>query len=378
MILTILVGWETIHTIVNAISSREKDNDLAQSYLQLSNHNIPNDSKPDIFFIVFDAYTSSSCLKNDFNYSNPLDSMLTKKGFFISQTSQSNYPLTPFSIASTFNMNYLEPNMEKKEASAKLMLQGAYSVYHSQLPSFFDKQAYKIDNLSTFDIKNHPAIVKAYFDDPREKLIDGQTMWGRFNSYLRWNFIQKDSSKGKIAASLYKRREDFIRNYIRRNLEGLDSVSRLQDSVPHFAYCHVMLPHEPYLFRADGSFQPKSLFYDNTNAKEKFLEQTIYTNSIIKTLLDRLIRDRKRPYVIIIEGDHGFRDFENRTDKNKVFQNLNAYYFSDHNYESLYNGISPVNSFRVVLNKYFNQRLPLLRDSSIYVRDPSFNFEKNK
>jgi hypothetical protein len=375
-VIMILCGWEIIHTMVNLISNRQKINNLSQGNLELAK--TPNNTKPDIFFIVFDSYTSSGCLKNEFGFSNPLDSILTGKGFYISRNSKSNYPLTPFSIASTFNLNYLNPTVANREATAQLMLQGANTIYESQLPAFLSKEGYKLDNFSTFDLNNHPALVRAYFDELREKLIDEQTLWGRFNAYLHWNFIQTDSVNGQPPDWLYKRRSDYINNYIKDNLHGLDSISKLRDTVPHFVYCHVMLPHEPYLYKADGEFQPRSLYYDNSNPKEKFLAQTIYTNSIITNLLNELTRPRERPYTIIIEGDHGFRDFENKSDKSKVFQNLNAYYFSDQNYKGLYDSISPVNSFRVILNKYFNQHLQLLKDSSVYIRDPSFNFEKTK
>ena len=45
---------------------------------------------------------------------------------------------------------------------------------------------------------------------------------------------------------------------------------------------------------------------------------------------------------------------------------LNAYYFPDRRYEALYQRISPVNSFRVVLSKYFGAGLDLLPDKSFY------------
>jgi hypothetical protein len=48
---------------------------------------------------------------------------------------------------------------------------------------------------------------------------------------------------------------------------------------------------------------------------------------------------------------------------------LNTYYFSDGNYSTLYDSISPVNSFRVILNKYFKTGLPLLKDSTIRFKD---------
>jgi hypothetical protein len=43
---------------------------------------------------------------------------------------------------------------------------------------------------------------------------------------------------------------------------------------------------------------------------------------------------------------------------------LNAYYLPGVSHESLYPGISPVNSFRVVFNQYFGAGLPLLEDRS--------------
>ncbi len=45
---------------------------------------------------------------------------------------------------------------------------------------------------------------------------------------------------------------------------------------------------------------------------------------------------------------------------------LNAYYFPGKADAGLYPGITPVNSFRVVFNTYFNQQLPLEPDRSYY------------
>ena len=52
-----------------------------------------------------------------------------------------------------------------------------------------------------------------------------------------------------------------------------------------------------------------------------------------------------------------------------IFSNLNAFYFPNKDYSRLYDSISPVNTFRVVLNTYFNAQLPLLKDSSIIVTE---------
>jgi len=92
----------------------------------------------------------------------------------------------------------------------------------------------------------------------------------------------------------------------------------------------------------------------------------MYSNEIIKKII-RTVSNFKNKKVVIIEGDHGFRNYEPGVPEEKVFMNLNTYYFSDGDYKTLYNNISPVNSFRVVLNKYFCQSLPLLKDSSVFL-----------
>jgi hypothetical protein len=51
------------------------------------------------------------------------------------------------------------------------------------------------------------------------------------------------------------------------------------------------------------------------------------------------------------------------------FQNLNAVYFPDQNYSGLYDSITNVNMFRVILNKTFNQHFSLVKDSSIFLAD---------
>jgi hypothetical protein len=47
---------------------------------------------------------------------------------------------------------------------------------------------------------------------------------------------------------------------------------------------------------------------------------------------------------------------------------FNAYYFYDRNYSRLSPDISPVNSFRVILDQYFGLNLPLLENHSYFLR----------
>ena len=74
---------------------------------------------------------------------------------------------------------------------------------------------------------------------------------------------------------------------------------------------------------------------------------------------------------MILQSDHGpglRLDMESRekTDLRERMSILNAYYFPGRNYQGLYPEITPVNSFRVVLNTFFGAGLELLPDRNYY------------
>ncbi|MCW3118932.1 MAG: synthase family protein, partial [Chitinophagaceae bacterium] len=116
----------------------------------------------------------------------------------------------------------------------------------------------------------------------------------------------------------------------------------------------------------NGQPNQVALNYSNFSRDSLYLEQVAFCNQWIGSLTRAANKSFKRPRIVIIEGDHGYRDADdNQLIRDREFMNLSSYYFSDKDYRLLYKNISPVNSFRVILNKYFNTQLPLLRDSTI-------------
>jgi hypothetical protein len=146
---------------------------------------------------------------------------------------------------------------------------------------------------------------------------------------------------------------------------------------PKFVFAHFLVPHPPYVFRSDGSFVPDEPL-EVGDEREGYLRQMEYTNERILGVVDRLLaRPADERPVIILQADEG--PFPIRYDANEwhfdwhgattaelaeKFGILNAYHLPgvDAEEAGLYPSITPVNSFRVVLNAYFGTDLPLLPD----------------
>ncbi|MBD0378470.1 MAG: sulfatase-like hydrolase/transferase, partial [Flavisolibacter sp.] len=165
----------------------------------------------------------------------------------------------------------------------------------------------------------------------------------------------------------YKKEKRYHLYSNRFNWRQLQNELKTESDTPRFVYTHMMLPHEPFYLDSTGKeVSDTSIILQTLNERASYLNQVVYVNRLIKDLLALIPKSTKRDLVIILEGDHAFK-YEVHEPHYKFFRNLNALYFSDGDYSRLYNGISPVNTFRVILNKYFCQALPLLKDSSIYL-----------
>jgi len=365
---------EVLSLLFQIFTRETENNHLAVLINELKPTTIPNENKPDIFFVVFDEYASSKSLREDFNFDNSgMDSLFEANKFFVSCDSRSNYNFTSFSLASTFSMNILKL-IQSPILSEKTLLQSVKVIKQSVFVNFLVREGYKILNYGCFDINDYPTQTFPFFDNEYlASTIDGQTIFARIKKDIWWNFTMKNIFTGEIRISdSYKllKRSHLARNKI--NYEGLLREINTESRQPKFVYVHLMLPHAPFYLDANGGLNSDtSIILKNMNQKQAYLGQLNYANQLLyKTM--RLINDFRysRPRVYIIEGDHGYRYFNDLDAGDKPFMNLNAYYFSDGDYKQIYNGISPVNTFRVVLNKYFNTSLPLLSDSSTYIVDP--------
>ncbi len=138
---------------------------------------------------------------------------------------------------------------------------------------------------------------------------------------------------------------------------------------PSFIYAHFYMPHDPFIFDEHSHERSEKSIRDDGNGDlrdaKSYLGYLKYTNDKIRKLIDIIQRNTKGKAVIILMGDHGFRQDIKQND-HKSFQNMNAVYFPDHDYHLLYDSISGINQFRVIFNTLFHQSFPLQKDSTIF------------
>jgi hypothetical protein len=137
---------------------------------------------------------------------------------------------------------------------------------------------------------------------------------------------------------------------------------------PKFVYAHLILPHKPYIFDAQGNIRTDTRFFsDNGDPvsddlfRQGYVGQVEYANSQISQVLSEILEYSQKPPIIILMGDHGYAWGDTH------FENLMAVYLPGKNIRPFYPTISNVNVFRSILDDYFGASYPMLPDKSFRI-----------
>jgi hypothetical protein len=321
-------------------------------------------SKPDIYFLLYDEYGGSLSLKEQYNFNNDLDSFLRDRDFSVQAKSRSNYNFTAFSMSSILNMSFIEGIQNTKSVTADDYANCNLLIRDNEVIKFLDAHGYDIVNYSVFDLAGNPAMVEQSFLPLKTKLISDRTLFAHMNKDIGWLLITRWPFS-LFSRNDYMKHKDNNKDFQQRVIDA----SKEKPKRPRFIYSHFYMPHPPYFFDRYGNMKDEAVIYNEfkTNPPASYLEYLIYVNSEIKKLVDTL-KQNTPSAVIIIMSDHGYRA-RGGSNYPYFFQNLNAVYFPDKNYSALYDSMTSVNQFRVVLNKYFHQTFPLLKDSCVLLID---------
>jgi len=366
IILIVLLVAGIIQYIFLSLTDTLKKHDQANPLKPLVKSFVTCDTckMPDIYFIIFDGYTNTKTLNEEFSYDNRfVENQLEKKDFFIARHSKSNYNFTHMSIGSELNLDYLINLKTSRQFYTKDFLQSYYTVYHNELCAILKKQGYVINNYSNFPIEDAPVKITPHLTELTYRSVLGQTFFNKLNRDIGWH-LARFYPKEKISKAKEKKIDDDITR-MNEVFNGIVASAKRPPSKPQFLYGHFLLPHETFYFDSSGNTLSK-LYTTNTPINKKdYLNQLVFTNKFLMlSLVDSVFKYSVRPFIMIIQSDHGYRSYEPGK-AHLEFENFSAFYFPDKDYKSVSDTLSSVNTFRIILNKYFDQHLPLLQDSLI-------------
>lgn len=317
--------------------------------------------RPDIFYVILDGYPRQDVLQRIHRYDNSgFLEFLKKKNFRVLQNSHSNYPGTSLSLASSLNFAYLDEIVPTAELRTQNQWFLKELIGRNQTIEFLKKQGYVTAAFDSgyfqTEMKNvdHFYATGWVFNEFHEALLDTTPAWVLFKNIGRYEMQR------------------------RRILYILDHLPEIKDpSRPVFTFAHIMALHPPFVFGPNGeprNAKKSSLkfwqdFREPTaqELSQQYQDQLTFINKKLQSAVDQILANRKRPVLIILQGDHGssFVPPERELDfYRERFSILNAILLHQDN--QLYDSMTPVNTFRVVFNSLFGTNLPLLQDRSFY------------
>jgi hypothetical protein len=322
-------------------------------------------STPDIYFIIADAYPGKLQFKKILDYDNSrFEAALMQRGFYIADSSLSNYNFTFFSLGSMLNMNYFK-HVSGSIRNKKNIPAGSKALKENLVLGFLKKQGYTFFNCSIFDFRNTPTKAKPTFWINDTRPVTSQTFLSRLNRDLGYHLVTTFKLR---PVHPYPVDQDLKNNEML--LAATIKAAKAAPASPKFVYTHLIMPHHPYYFDSTGAPTPlHKLTKEYAFDRKAAISYIIYSNKKFLQLIDTILAHSARPPVILLISDHGFREIKEEKDKKTMFLNLNAVFFPDRNYSGFYTGISNVNLFRLLFNQYFGQQLPLLKDSTVFLTD---------
>jgi len=333
---------------------------------------------PDIYYILTDSYTRQDILLEKYGFDNaPFIDKLRSFGFFVDNCGQSNYSLTPFSVASSLNLDYVNAlgdddlfylDPEGRPDPIKF----GNLIRQNKARSFLEYFGYKTIAFETgynwLNWTEADLYLHRFYDAPislRESIF-----FGTLNEFevllmktslglalidmgvileqdgITENFfvpadVKIGARRGKYARAIY-------------TLGTLEEIVELES--PKFVFGYIHPPHKPYVITSDGQY------YENDAQDETgYVKEVTFLNDRLSKIIERIITNSKQPPIIILQGDHGAA--ESVGDISRVYI-LNALYFPKGGSDLLYPSITPVNSFRLMFDHYFGSNLGLLEDIS--------------
>jgi hypothetical protein len=331
---------------------------------------------PDVYVLVLDGYGRDDVLRS-LDVQNGLARSLRAAGFHVAEDARANYPQTVHSLASALNMRYLPELIGSNEPSGLTRRSLGDLIRTNAFMQAFASAGYRIRFYrSEYDLVRaggatelrSPTIAINEFDlglyestvlpvlSRAAGFARGALPLAAHRFHVRWTFDDLLRSVGERGAS------------------------------PSLTFAHVLAPHPPFAFNADGSPRVtalpalladgdhwRAMAHGSSEQYEQGYRAGVgYVTMRVQQLVDAILARSDRETIIYVQGDHGPGSrlrFDDPTASDLVerFGILLALRLPGGEPAPWHHSITPVNALRAVVNAALGASLPGLDDRSYFM-----------
>ena len=339
----------------------------------------------DVYLIVMDAYERDDVLREMHGYDNtPFLDPLRAMGFYVAAGSLSNYRHTEISLTSILNLDYIQAFPESYSESSDNRNGLVAMIKDSRLRRELECLGYVTVSFETGVYWTEWTNADYFITQAGGSLSSPEFFGGltRFETFLLRTSIARAlmDFSSRVQQSQEVLSNDPIEDHRERILFALDQLSHVASlPSPKLVFVHILSPHPPMVFGRNGEHVNEGEFETGRTDEqverlllEAYADQVEFLNGRLLEAVQSIKAASEAPPIIIILGDHGWAE-RNLEDKLSI---LNAYHLPGLEPSWLYPTITPVNTFRVIFDRYFGAELGLLDDVSYFsFEDGIFKFE---
>ena len=345
--------------------------------------------RPDIYYIILDAYSRQDTLRNLSNFDNS-DFLreLERRGFYVARAATSNYLTTRHSVPSIFNMAYLDGldervpssrdslvNLARNHAVAAVLKAIGYEYIHLASGFVSTDDSPLADQVITFT-PSGTLIRKGA--DASSQTYPATESFLLSTRFLR-GLVQTTALSPVVGEHLIRKGSDpyewWSPHLALRMFEFLSGA--IDAEGPKFVLAHIIKPHGPFTFDQHGNFLGEGTNLDDLHdpsVPSAYIGQLKYVNKRALEMIDGILQQSHPDSpIIIITGDHSEEDEASGLNTHAV---LSAFHLPDGGNDGLYPSISLVNHFRYILDFYFDFNLGLLEDRLFWYPHDKVDFRK--
>lgn len=325
----------------------------------------PAKDSPDIYYIILDEFAGFQAMREYWNYHEVDEFVRFLKGrdFFVAEASHGSTTDTLYEMATRLNYQEYPPggadfqtyfqDIADNQVMRYLKSRGYTTVVFDETNLGYPAaKSINADYLYEYGSSSIPQSEKRayefYFDEFGELVIDNTMLYAVSRNY-RGNSPMVSQHSNMISFTV-------------------NHIADKKVPSPKFVYVHLLLPHAPFVFNADGSHADS----DRITNWNYYIDNYKFSIKVAEAMVNKILSesDPKNPPVIILQSDHGARNHLANDAGSVILEDypeeyksliMYALYLPGYDYSNLPQDIKAVNTFPIVFNYLFDEDIALLK-----------------